>query len=243
MANFETHLGVGTAVASFAALSAHAEGLSHFPQTQWLFMVGVSASLLPDLDADDSRPVRLFFALLGLVAGFFLATALWHYLGFLELVLLWAGVWSFAYFPLRLLFARLTVHRGTFHSLLMACVVALVAVNVADRWLAISPMQSWLFGAFALLGYLTHLVLDEMASVDLAGNRVKRSFGTALKPFSVRYWPVSLLILGLGLGLLVLAPPPPGIKQWPVHSDWLKNRLQTVPIDWHWRPSWWHANH
>jgi hypothetical protein len=35
------------------------------------------------------------------------------------------------------------------------------------------------------IGYLTHLVLDEFYSVDLFNRKIKRSFGTALKPFSL----------------------------------------------------------
>ena len=39
-----------------------------------------------------------------------------------------------------------------------------------------------------ILGFLSHLLLDEMFSVDLRGTRIKRSFGTAMK-----FWaPVAL---------------------------------------------------
>jgi hypothetical protein len=59
-----------------------------------------------------------------------------------------------------------------------------------------------------LLGYVTHLVLDEAASVDLLGRRVKRSFGTALKPISLRFWPGTLVLLGLAVVLIGIAPDP-----------------------------------
>lgn len=240
MANFQTHLGVGTAVVGLAALAAHGEGLSDFPRTQWLFFVGVAASLLPDIDADDSHPVRGFFALLGVAAGFFLATALWDRLRFIELALLWVGVWLFVAFPLRLAFSRLTVHRGIFHSLLMAGAVALAVVNVAAHGLALEPTPSWLFGAFALLGYLTHLTLDEIASIDLTGNRVKRSFGTALKPLSTRSWGASLLVFGLALGLFYSAPAAPDVfagvrlaaldvTTWPLKVEDLSKLLAKLP--------------
>jgi hypothetical protein len=206
MANFQTHLGVGTAVVGTAALAAHTQGLTNFSQAQWLLALGVGASLLPDIDADDSRPVRAFFALLGLVLGFVIASRLKDSFRLLELALVWAGVWFFVYLPLRLFFARLTVHRGLFHSLLMAAVLALSAVIAGDRWLTLEPSFSWLVGGFVLLGYLTHLVLDEIASVDLLGNRVKRSFGTALKPLSLRAWPGSLLLLALLVLGAYLAP-------------------------------------
>lgn len=206
MANFQTHLAVGTSVVGIAALAAHTQGLTSFAQAQWLLALGVVASVLPDIDADDSRPVRVFFALLGLLLGFVIASRLKEVFRLLELALIWAGVWLLVYLPLRLFFARLTVHRGLFHSLLMASVLSLAAVIAADRWLALSLSFSWLVGAFVLLGYLTHLVLDELVSVDLLGNRVKRSFGTALKPLSLRALPASLLLLAL-LALAVLLVP------------------------------------
>lgn len=214
MANFQTHLGVGTAVIGIAALGVHTQADTDFGQTQWLLIVGVAASLLPDIDADDSRPVRAFFAVVGLVIGFMVASAFSAHIRLFELTLIWAGVWGFVYVPLRLFFARLTVHRGLFHSLLMALTIALFTVIAADRWLALMPPMNWLFGGFVLLGYLTHLVLDEIASVDLLGNRVKRSFGTAIKPLSLRAWPLSLLLFGLfSIGVL-LAPDPAPLLQF-----------------------------
>jgi len=40
---------------------------------------------------------------------------------------------------------------------------------------------SWLTGSFIFLGFILHLLLDEIYSVDFMGHRLKRSFGTALK--------------------------------------------------------------
>jgi hypothetical protein len=76
---------------------------------------------------------------------------------------------------------------------------------------------------------VTHLVLDEVASVDLFGRQVKRSFGTALKPASLRAWPASLALLGLGVLLLGLAPEPRellallgrfGLEAGPLAAHW-----------------------
>jgi hypothetical protein len=51
-------------------------------------------------------------------------------------------------------------------------------------------------GAFVILGYMVHLVLDEVYSIDLGGVKVRRSFGTALKIFSRRSWGMSILLYG-----------------------------------------------
>jgi membrane-bound metal-dependent hydrolase YbcI (DUF457 family) len=208
MANFQTHLIGGALVSSAGAFASFGNGLSNPGETQSLFAIGVVASLLPDIDADASKPVRGVFALAGIVVGFLVAFTFAGRFGLLELVLIWATLWLFVRYPLFWLFAHYTVHRGVWHSLLMALVLALTAAVVAERWLALSTLMAWLVGGFTLLGYLTHLVLDEVASVDLTGSRVKRSFGTALKPFSVDAWPASLLLFLALVGLLGITPDP-----------------------------------
>lgn len=208
MANFKTHLIVGTIVSSAGAFASFGQGLSDPGETQALFAVGVVASLLPDIDADDSKPFRAVFDLAGIVAGFLVAFHFADRLKMLELVLIWGTVWLAMRFPARMLFARFTVHRGIWHTLLMALVLALAATIGSDLLLGLPPTLAWLVGGFTLLGYLTHLLLDEIASVDLFDRRVKRSFGTALKPLSLKAWPASLSLIGVLYVQIGLTPDP-----------------------------------
>ncbi|MBK1707163.1 metal-dependent hydrolase [Halochromatium glycolicum] len=208
MANFRAHLTGGALVAGTAAFASYGEGLSSSAETQALFAIGTAASLLPDIDADDSKPARGVFNLAGLVGGFLVAFALAEHIGLIEQVIVWLAVAGLIAFPVRWAFAKLTVHRGIWHSLLMAVAVALAVTVAADTLLGLAPLAAWLAGGFVLLGYLTHLLLDEIASVDLLDRRVKRSFGTALKPLSLRAWPWSLALIGLTVVLAGLTPNP-----------------------------------
>ncbi len=208
MADFRTHLTGGALVSAVAAFSSYGQGLSGALETQILFVVGTMASLLPDIDADDSKPLRAVFDIAGMVVGFLVAFMFADRCKPLELVGIWAGVWLLVRWPLRITFARFTVHRGVWHTLLMALVLALLAGIVADLWLGVPARSAWLLTGFVLLGYVTHLVLDEVASVDLMGRRVKRSFGTALKPLSLRTWPASLVLLGVAVVLVGVSPDP-----------------------------------
>jgi hypothetical protein len=208
MANFRTHLTGGAVIASGAAFASYGQGLSNAAETQALFAVGVAASLLPDIDADASKPVRAVFGLAGIVIGFLIAFAFDDRLRTVDLMLVWAGVWLLVRFPIFWLFARHTVHRGIWHSLLMALVVALGATIASESLFGLSDRLAWLVGGFALLGYISHLLLDELASVDLFDNRIKRSFGSALKPLSLRAWPASLALLGLLAVLIGISPDP-----------------------------------
>ncbi len=232
MANFHTHLIGGALVSSAAAFASYGQGLSGTGETQALFVVGVVASLLPDIDADASTPVRAVFNLAGIVIGFLVAFAVAERFAVLDLVLVWAGTWAVVRYPLFWIFAQYTVHRGVWHSLLMAMVVALLAAIGAETFLMASPLTAWLVGGFTLLGYLTHLTLDELASVDLTGHRVKRSFGTALKPLSLRAWPASLFLLGL-LAVLVGLSPDPG----PLLAEFGRFGIEAQPLAAVW-PRW-----
>ncbi|KAA6184115.1 metal-dependent hydrolase [Thiohalocapsa marina] len=208
MANFQAHLIGGAIASSTLSLGCFDQGLTDSSETLGLFVLGVASSLLPDIDADDSKPIRAVFDLGGIVLGFLVAFAFAGRLKVIDLLLLWFSVWALTRWPLRLAFARLTVHRGIWHTLLMALVLALLAVVLADTLLGADARLAWLAGGFTLLGYVTHLVLDEAASVDLFGRRVKRSFGTALKPLSLRAWPASLSLMALVYVLLGLTPDP-----------------------------------
>ena len=104
------------------------------------------------------------------------------------------------------IFCRFTVHRGVWHSWLAAAFMTSATVNIAYHLVGISAWDSWLTGSFVALGYLTHLCLDEIAGVDLLHHRVKRSFGTALKLFSIAS-PIASIAMFLGtLALVYLAP-------------------------------------
>jgi hypothetical protein len=87
---------------------------------------------------------------------------------------------------------------------------------------------AWLAGGFVFLGYMTHLVLDEIYSVDVMGRRIKSSFGTALKIFDRRKPGESALVAGLAI-LAFLATPPsaPFVEGITSQRLWagLQNRL------------------
>jgi len=66
---------------------------------------------------------------------------------------------------------------------------------------------AWTLGSFCFIGYLTHLSLDEIYSVDLLNTTIKRSFGTALKPLSMKYKKESMAMALATLLLWHWAPP------------------------------------
>ena len=65
---------------------------------------------------------------------------------------------------------------------------------------------AWLAGGFLFIGFLTHLILDEMYSVDVLGNHIKKSFGTAFKPFDKRNLVGSGVMAAAAVALLFATP-------------------------------------
>ncbi len=210
MANFKTHLIGATLVSGAAVTAAVAIELTTLDQAPILFGLGIAGGLIPDIDADNSTPVRLAFSLLGLI-GAFLAVfyALGHVrFSIVELFLLGLAAFLLIRFGIFEMFLRLTEHRGVFHSLLAACCFTLAATNLSYHLAGFPAPLAWLHGLFLGTGYLTHLALDELCGVDLHGSRLKRSFGTALKPIDFKHLKSSLLMGLLTLGLATALPDP-----------------------------------
>lgn len=228
MANFQTHLNVGILVSAAAALSLHMGGLVARSETPALFVLGVAGSLLPDIDSDRSRPIGLLFNVLGASLAFAVTLPLTARLLPLELVALWIGVFLGVRYGLLKLFTQFTVHRGVWHSWLAIAAVSLAATNLAYWLWEHSPEGAWVAGLMVGIGYLTHLTLDEFSSVDLFNSRIKRSFGTALKPVSLKYPCSSLGMAAMVVALAWFAPPANGLlERFDIDPSQTLERLET----------------
>jgi hypothetical protein len=191
MASYRGHLAfasaLGAAYGGFAAWQLHL-GWGPVVLGAGLTTVG---GLLPDLDSDNGVPVRELFGLLAAVVPMLLLRRLLREdLPLDESLASVAIVYVAIRYGLSHLFRRLTVHRGMFHSLPAMCIAGLV-VFLIDKG---SPTSVRLFLAGGvMIGFLSHLVLDELFSVDFMGlrPRLKKSAGSALKLASTS-WPATL---------------------------------------------------
>ncbi|MEI9902117.1 MAG: hypothetical protein WDN31_20735 [Hyphomicrobium sp.] len=113
----------------------------------------------------------------------------------------------FVRYGLHTAFHRLANHRGVWHTwiagLASAFATVLIFYYVFDR----PDGVAWLAGGFLFVGFLTHLILDEIYSVDVLGNHIKRSFGTAFKPIDWRNPVGSALMAAAAVALLFATHP------------------------------------
>lgn len=206
MANFTTHIAIGTVVSGALATLTLAADVVAPQNLVAVTLAGALGSVLPDIDLKDSRPSRAMFAGLAIFASFaVLFNAATHY-SIAELWLLWLGTLLLVRYGLHTLFHRLAVHRGIWHSIL-AAVFCSVATAIVFRHLLGKPDGvSWLAAVFMFAGYITHLTLDEIYSVDVMDTRIKSSFGTALKLFDRRHLYASAGMAGATAAAILLSP-------------------------------------
>ncbi len=232
MANFTTHIAVGTVVAgSLATLTLAADVIAPenlIPVT----LAGVLGSVLPDIDLKDSRPSRALFAGLGIFFSFAVLFSAAGRYSIAELWILWLGTLVGVRYGLHAVFHNLATHRGIWHSILAGLFCAAATALVFSSILGRHAGVAWLAGGFMLVGYLVHLILDEIYSVDVMDRRVKSSFGTALKLFDRRYPYASASMAAAAAAMMWLAPPPTDFVAGLASRDmWAELKEELLPRD------------
>jgi len=189
MADFKTHITTSTFVGvAYGAAGYMALGM---PLDRCMVSAGLCSvsGMLPDLDSDSGVPVRETMAFAAAVVPMLMLER-FEELAFSreQMVLAAMLVYIGVRFGVSEVFKRYTVHRGMWHSIPAALSVGLLAFLICSC----HDFNARVFKSSAVfIGFMTHLVLDEMWSVDLQGRalpRFKKSFGSALKFFSKSGW-------------------------------------------------------
>jgi membrane-bound metal-dependent hydrolase YbcI (DUF457 family) len=189
MADFKTHISASTLLGIGYGAAAYAWWNMPLPTSVLAGgLCGVSG-MLPDLDSDSGTPLRESMSFAAAVVPMLLlprlqSTGMAHE----WIILISAGIYLAIRFGVAELLKRYTVHRGMFHSL----PAAIIAGETAFLLLGDVQVQHRLLKACGVsLGYLCHLLLDELWSFQFVRGRLrlKQSFGTSLKLFSRQWWP------------------------------------------------------
>lgn len=206
MATFKTHLVTATAVSGLCASSLLITELATPKATILYWSLGILGGILPDIDTRQSLPARFLFTGLGILVASLVVLVVLKRITFFEMLLIWFVVYLSVRYSGLQLFSLLTVHRGNFHSILAAILFGLIAVIIADRGFEVREFVAWFSGLFILIGYLTHLLLDEIYSVDLMNKKFKKSAGSAFKIASKRY-KLSTAIFAVAIIIAFLLTP------------------------------------
>ena len=140
------------------------------------------SGMLPDLDSDSGRPLQESLSF-GAATVPMLLLERFRNLGWSpeQIVLAAAGIYLAIRFGFGAMLKKFTVHRGIFHSIPAAFLATLLAFLICASG---SLDMRYFKAGGVLLGFMSHLILDEIWSVDLKRFRLKSSFGTAIKFWS-----------------------------------------------------------
>jgi hypothetical protein len=207
MANFTTHLAVGTLVTGALATVTIAADVVAPENLIAVTMAGMLGAVLPDIDLKDSRPSKAMFSGLAIFFSFVVLFHAVETLSILEMFFVWIGTLAFVRYGAKAIFHAFSYHRGIWHSILAAAFCSVVTAIVYYYLLRRPDGVAWLAAGFMFVGFMTHLVLDEIYSVDVMDVRVKQSFGTAVKLIDAKHWGhTAAMVASLAL-VCVLAPP------------------------------------
>jgi len=184
MASYKGHLAFSASLGFVYGGMAH-QHLAFDSSTSFLGAAMTTVGgLLPDLDSDSGVPVRELFSL----AAVMVPLLVWRRLmnanfSDADLFLILITFYLLIRYVISRIFKRLSVHRGMYHSIPGMLIAGLtVYLCYQDPSLRVR-----LFLSFAvMIGFLSHLVLDEMCSVDFNGFAIKlnKFAGSAVKFFS-----------------------------------------------------------
>ncbi len=224
MGNYRQHitfawlLGVLYSVGAFLLMGVH-----------WFYGTVVTllttlSGLLPDLDSASGVELKGFTGILGVLA----ALAVWESFGNVQPrpifeLHLWSVVLAYILVRhgLRRVLSRLATHRGISHSLPTCAVWGLLTYLYYPS--SYNGLRI-LMASAVTLGFLSHLLLDEICSVDLKGARVNKAFGTAIKLWAPSPWS-TLGMYGLLSYLTWIA-----IQRWPADSTAFDIPALDIPI-------------
>ena len=206
MANFTTHIAVGTVVSGALATLTMAADVIAPDNLVAVTAAGVLGSVLPDIDLKDSRPAQAMFGGLALFLSFAALFTIGYKFSIAEMWGIWLGTLIAVRYGFAYIFHRFSYHRGIWHSLLAGVFFWFLTAATFKHVLGRPEGVAWLAGGFMFIGYLTHLALDEIYSVDVLDTRIKASFGSAFKLVDGKHWGDTALIAGLTAAVFMVTP-------------------------------------
>ena len=147
------------------------------------------AGMFPDLDSDTGKPIREVFSLLAAVVPIAMMGHLLTWGGNREgAMLLGVILYASIRYGAMYLLEKVTVHRGMFHSI-PAMLISAEATYLAYK--SDSVLVKLLMAGGVGIGFLSHLVLDEIYSVEWTGVRLRlnKAAGSAMKLVGRKFIP------------------------------------------------------
>lgn len=238
MANFNTHFVVGAV--SSAVLSGTLLSMEVLSPNEAViaFTLGTFGSLMPDIDSNHSKSIGIGFTVVSLLVTTLAVFVKSSTYSLVEMLVMAGVVFSTIRFGFISIFRKVSKHRGMFHSIPVALIWGIVTSIVMHLFFDLNTLLSWSYALMITMGYVVHLLLDEIYSVDLGNKRVKKSFGTALKLYRIKTTQEKIqnLLIYASLWILFLIAPDFSLIQEALFSQeaWVNFKDILLPYDGKW---------
>jgi len=238
MANFNTHFVVAGGASAVVSGTLLSMGVITPTQSIMAFAIGTFGGLMPDIDSDNSKAIEVGFTILSLLITILLVFLTSAIYSLIEMLIMSAIV----FFTIRLgvidIFRKVSRHRGMFHSIPVALIWGLLTVILIYSFFGLNSLVSWIYGFMMSFGYIVHLVLDEIYSVDLGNKRMKKSSGTAFKFYKLKTTTdkiQNILIYFVLIALFLVAPDISVVKHVLLSQEaWINFKDILLPYDGRW---------
>ena len=208
MANFYTHLSVSGGLGILGITFLCGASLVTSNESLCLISLCILGGLIPDIDSDSDTSIMIISKLFSGLCAFLIT---FPYLNKFA-ILISLGLFILSYLVLRFgiltLISYCTKHRGLIHTIPSAFLVCFTTSIVLYDIFNTGVNFSWLGASFILIGYLSHLILDEFISENLAGEPIDRPRGKTFQVFGFknRQW-IFFVGLYIAVGILYLFTP------------------------------------
>ncbi len=238
MANFNTHFTVAAGASALVAATLLSMEVVTPEEAVIAFGAGTLGGLLPDVDSSHSTSIKVGFNVLSLLMTIMIIFVKSSSYSLVEMLIVASLVFMGIRYAFLEFFRKISKHRGMFHTIPVAIIWGIVVAIVAQWFFELNDLVSWVYGVMITLGYLVHLTLDEIYSVDLGNRRMKKSAGTALKfgMFKNRQQQIHTAIIYTLIPLLLMIAPSTELIQTALFSKeaWLSFVDIILPYDGKW---------
>jgi len=206
MASFAQHVNGAVITTGVVIVPLHSASLLDVSQSLIALALGLIGGILPDLDSDNSTPLQIVFKIFSIFLPLIILLSFFGDSTLLELMGYWVLASLFLHLTIFRIFTSITVHRGIFHTIPMGVLFGQIITYIFYNTLGYEILFATLAGLFLFLGYMIHLLLDELVSLNALGLRMKKSFGTAFKLYEKENLFGTLILYILVIGFFFILP-------------------------------------
>lgn len=185
MASFEQHISGAVVSTGILLVPLYTTAYIDMPQAMALLAFGTLGGVLPDIDSEESKPIKISFNILSIFLPLVMLLTVVKDLSVTHILIMWLLSSIILQYGVFKLFIDMTTHRGIFHSIPMGFVFFFLAYIFIYE-ISANQIFATLCGFFLFFGYIVHLLLDELVSLNAFGLKVKNSFGTAFKLYDTK---------------------------------------------------------